>query len=70
RRIGRVEEPKWQANPPKNGAGPGKKEGCRHCVGNAESNSKISMIARTGRKYLLHPIPRATGFPRELENRI
>ncbi len=26
RRIGRVEEPKWQANPPKNGAGRAKKE--------------------------------------------
>jgi hypothetical protein len=63
RRIGGLVGTEWQADSPGKGTGPGKKGGCRHCVGNAESIRKISKIARTRRKYLLHPITRATGSP-------
>jgi hypothetical protein len=43
----------WLANHPGKGAGPGKKGGCRHCVDNSESISKISKITRTNSKK--HP---------------
>jgi len=46
RRIGRVEVPEWLADPIGKGAEPGEKGGCRHCVGNSESISKI--IKRAG----------------------